>query len=123
MPVKCVPFPGWSDMTLALVRVWAHEELTMLLEIYKELQKGELSARIIGCRVGLPVKCLPFPSWSGLALALIRAWAHKEVTMFLEIYKLLQQAEVSARIIGCRVGLPVKCLPFPGWSDMALALV
>ena len=42
----------------------------MLLEIYEELQQADLSARIIGCRVGLPVKCFTFPSLSGLALAL-----------------------------------------------------
>ena len=60
-----------SGLALAFVRAWAHEELTMLLEIYKELQKAELLARGIGCRVDLPVSCLPFPSWSSLALALV----------------------------------------------------
>ena len=67
----------------------------MLLEIYEELQQADLSARVIGCRVGLPVKCFPFPSLSGLAIALFGAWAHEELTMFLEIYEELQQANIS----------------------------
>ena len=80
----------------------------MVPEIQEKLQQSELSARIIECRVGLPVKCLPFPSWSGQPLALICAWAPEELTMVLEIQELFQQAEVSARIIVYRVGLPVN---------------
>ena len=78
--VKCLPFPSLSGLALALDRAWALEELTMLLEIYEELNQAEVSARISGCRVDLPVKCLPFPSWPGLALALDRAWALEELT-------------------------------------------
>ena len=68
----------------------------MVLKAYKDLQQAELSARKIGCSVGLPGKCLPFPSWSGLPLALVCAWAPEEITMVLEIQKLLQKVDVSA---------------------------
>ena len=70
---------------MALVGIWAHEELTMFLEIYKLLQEAEVSEKLIGFRVGLPVKCLPFSSLSGLTLALVHIWAHEELTMLLEI--------------------------------------
>ena len=72
-----------SGLELPLIQVWAHEVLTMVLEIYKELQKEELSARGIGCRLSLPVKCLHFPSWSGLTLALVPVWVHEELTILL----------------------------------------
>ena len=57
----------------------------MFLEIYKLLQQAEVSEKLIGFRVGLPVKCLPFSSFSGLTLALVHIWAHEELTMLLEI--------------------------------------
>ena len=120
LPVKCLPFPILSGLALALDQAWVLEELTMLLEIYEEFNQAEVSARIIGCRVDLPVKCLPFLNWSDLHWLSIEHGPLGSSPCFWK-YTSCSNKQISHQERS-KVGLPVKCLPFPSWSGLALAL-